>query len=191
MIITLRSYDPVNADEPRLLRLIDDSALIIGRLIEVLEDSNNRSQRFTGALSMLMIVVYLRAFTMIERERRSGFSNPEIKDISLMMDLLKSWLNESILGIGNVDERVICNLEAKPLADGQTWGFRFDGAFVSSGYQQLANPRDGVQAESPVRAQKQASKACQRQKEALHLAITNYKKELDRCDDFLDRLPLN
>lgn len=107
--ITLQTYDRVSTDEPRLLRVIDDGAQFMGRIIEILRDSNSRSPRFEGALSMLLITSFLRAVAMIERERLTQGQNPEVRDLSENFEDPIFWLKEAIVGVGNIEQRVNCN----------------------------------------------------------------------------------
>ncbi len=191
LIITLRSYDPVKADEPRLLRVIDDAAILIGRLEQILEDANARSPRFISALIMLLNTSYLRAFAMVERERKSNFKNPEIKDIPAMLDIPIMWLSEAIAGVGNINQRVNCNGETRPHIDGLYHGFRFDGKFIGVDWQQLENPRDGVQAEPPTRPSKSAAAACERKKLELQTSIDNFQIEVNFLKDIQDYIEGN
>lgn len=175
IFITLGTYDPVRPDEPRLRNVIDDGATIIGRIQAVLNEFDNDSDQFRRVFHVYLIIVWLRALAMAERERR--FRNPEIKDIVPMLRTAEYNTAQALQGLKKIsDRRFICRAQRRDGAtDTISFGYLFEGIFTGVA-EVIDEPIEVGIHHNPSTAIAAANAACEDRKDKEFIALPEYSE---------------
>ena len=128
LILTFQTYDGERGDEERLRSLIDEGAIVLGRLAEALRTLDPSTDGFQRGVDVYITMLFLRAIAMHERERR--WHRDEVRDIPLMFPAAVDLLGLGIDGIRTAIARRFRGVDTQRMGDSIEVGYWFDGQFI-------------------------------------------------------------
>jgi hypothetical protein len=144
---TYSTYDPDPTDvneENRLVRLIDDSARVLGRMGRGLDDDSLKSATKIEYLAIYIPLLYLRAQAMVGRE--ITYKADMINDITSSFDTAIARMNANLRILRRASDGRFGKVTCGPMSDSQDPGvcwYRLGGAKIICG--SLKDPRGKMQ----------------------------------------------